>query len=267
MLLCVQSVSAREANVNVNRSLENVFGSRDLSVLSNPDTVKLRIQTDYALTMGQQIISYLTVYELKHQAPVSYDAFYAFADALLIDDPFVAYVEYWPQVTLSVVLQESTQIVPQLHGMVLTYQYQNGIWRLIRDGEETLKNSGDDSGGRIEEPVINESDTSLPTATATPNEREPQEDGSGTGNTFVIDDADADVETPPQSGLPEELTMSSDANNTTLMGVTTPYHLDVLYAYGIITHHCQKPIHYQTEDGKWFDDEWCPAWLESIMSP
>lgn len=59
----------------------------------------------------------------------------------------------------------------------------------------------------------------------------------------------------------------SIAADIAMVGLGVPYHLDVLYAYGIITHHCQTPIGYRVDDGKLLDNEWCPAWHDAVMSP
>lgn len=66
---------------------------------------------------------------------------------------------------------------------------------------------------------------------------------------------------------PSDAPESDAKTNTVGLGISAPYHLDVLYAYGIITHHCQTPLHYQTEADKLYDTEWCPVWLDLIMSP
>jgi hypothetical protein len=60
---------------------------------------------------------------------------------------------------------------------------------------------------------------------------------------------------------------ASMAADIAMVGLGVPYHLDVLYAYGIITHHCQTPIGYRVDNSKLLDDEWCPAWHDAVMSP
>jgi hypothetical protein len=229
MLLCAQSVSAQQAELNINRSLEAIFSHGDLASLSNPKDAKLRIQVSYGLKMAQQAISYLTLYEIKNNTPVSVEEFQLFSDVLLAFDPFIQCIEYRPQQILSLTFQENKGLVSQLNGLRFTYQYEAGLWRFSQY-EYASKGLEIDT----------ETDSQ------------------------ITDSTDSTVNDSATSPLPETLIPEA---GITISGITTPYYLDVLYAYGIITHHCQTPIHYQTEQNKLFDDEWCPAWLDLIMSP
>ncbi|WP_353572298.1 hypothetical protein [Candidatus Albibeggiatoa sp. nov. BB20] len=235
LLLWVQSVSAQQAELNINRSLEAIFSRGDLASLSNPEDAKLRIQVSYGLKMVQQAISYLTLYQIKNNNPVSVEEFQFFSDRLLAFDPFVQCIEYEPQQLLNITFQENLWLSPQLNGLTFSYQYQAGLWRFSHY-ELARKNSG-----------INASDE------------------TGLADDNLIENGAQDTENLGNSDVfPEALKPETDIAQ---VGFAAPYHLDVLYAYGIITHHCQTPIHYQTEQNKLFDDDWCPVWLDLIMSP
>ncbi|MEK7989900.1 MAG: hypothetical protein VSS52_002740 [Thiotrichaceae bacterium] len=236
MLLCVQSVYAQQAELNINRSLEAIFSRGDLASLSNPEDAKLRIQVSYGLKMAQQAISYLTLYQIKNNTPVSVEAFQFFSGGLLAFDPFVQCLEYEPQQLLNITFQENLLLVPQLNGLTFSYQYQAGLWRFSHY-ELARKNAGTNASD--ETSLVDDNSTD-----------DMPQDAENLGNSGVY---------PPEALKPE--------TDIAQVGFAAPYHLDVLYAYGIITHHCQTPIHYQTEEHKLFDDEWCPVWLDLIMSP
>ena len=213
-----------------------LFNQVSLATLSDVNVIKEQMQLQYVSRVAQQMILYLSMYEKQFSRPVVAEEFQRYSQALLFNDPFICCIEYQPQQSLDLILKHDFFVAPQLVGLVLHYKYEQGVWRFVGYDQSSSKHL---------------SDIAMSAAPYENNQPPPDESDQLQGN--------------PENTTPE---MGITINeNIERAGMGVPYHLDVIYAYGIITDHCKSPIDYRTEEGKLSDINWCPAWHNVVMSP
>lgn len=122
--LCVYSVVCPAADLN------SALKSKQLSSALDPAAARIRLQVDYAVTMGWQTINYLTAYWAKLQYLPNESELLTFTTQLLQDnsDPFVKAVYYVPEQAIIVEMQAALPVETVLKNGLFIYRFDTLSW-------------------------------------------------------------------------------------------------------------------------------------------
>ncbi|GEM_PF-3795502 len=110
--------------------LNSALKSKQLSSALDPDAARIRLQVNYAMTMGWQTLNYLTVYWAQQQHLPNEAAFLSFTHALLQQnqDPFVKAVYYIPAQALIIEMHNAATVETVLRSGLFLYRLDTLSW-------------------------------------------------------------------------------------------------------------------------------------------
>ena len=101
------------------------------------DKARIHLQADYAFKVVTEFLNFLKVYRVQYQQAVPIAAFSHFVDFLLKNgtDPIISAIQYVPEQSFVVILQNTPFVEPELRGKTLSYRFVKDTW--VFDSEKS----------------------------------------------------------------------------------------------------------------------------------
>jgi hypothetical protein len=108
----------------------SVQENADNTMLAIISEARTRLQADYAFKTGEEIINFLKAYQVQYQQAVSQATFNHFVGYLLKKgtDPIISAIQYVPEQSFTVILQNNSFVEPELRGKTLGYLFVKKTW-------------------------------------------------------------------------------------------------------------------------------------------